>query len=108
MNGNRPNCRESKFHDSSEKKKEYVGESGQKYGSSSHSDSVEIIGMNFEYESDKKRVEYDENGSPQILEGMGVKIRLFGRFDDTTFFKLSKFHKCDDSSNREPIVKVFS
>ncbi|OXA64215.1 metal transporter CNNM4 [Folsomia candida] len=67
---------------------------------------VHVIGMSFEYESDKKRVEYDDSSSPHILEGTPLKIRLYGRFDDTTFFKVSKFHKCDDPSNREMPVKV--
>jgi hypothetical protein len=67
---------------------------------------VMVSGMTFEYESDKKRIEYDENGSPQLLENMEVKIRLFGKFDNDTHFKLTKFQSCEDHHNHNPVVKV--
>jgi len=69
---------------------------------------VEIIGMNFEYESDKKRIEYDQHGTPRSLENMDVKIRLFGKFTNQTIFKFSKFQKCDDPNNHEQGVEVRS
>jgi len=62
--------------------------------------------MSFQYESDKKRITYDKYGSPQILEDMPMTIRLYGIFDNTTFFKLTKFQKCDDPNNREKEVQV--
>ena len=62
--------------------------------------------MTFEYASDKKRIEYDSRGSPKVLEGMLVKMRLFGHFDEDTSFKLSKFQTCDDPNNHEEQVQV--
>lgn len=67
---------------------------------------IELIGMTFDHDSDKKRIDYDENGTATILENMEVNIRFFGRFTNDTFFKFSKFHNCDDPSNNEKPVRV--
>lgn len=60
---------------------------------------VKIIGLSIDYGSDKRRVDYDDEGSPNILAGMEVKLTLYGKFKPNTYFAFSKFHVCDDPKN---------
>lgn len=60
---------------------------------------VKIIGLSIDYGSDKRRVDYDDEGCPNILAGMEVKLTLYGKFKPNTLFTFSKFHVCDDPKN---------
>lgn len=62
---------------------------------------VKITGLSIDYDSDKRRVDYDDEGSPIILEGLEVKLTLYGKFTPMTYFRLSKLHVCDDLKNEE-------
>ncbi|ODN06176.1 Metal transporter CNNM2 [Orchesella cincta] len=64
-------------------------------------DEVKISGLSIDYASDKRRVDYDSEGSPNILEGMEVTLTLYGKFKPGTYFRFSKFHICDDPKNSQ-------
>ncbi|CAL8077533.1 unnamed protein product [Orchesella dallaii] len=62
---------------------------------------LKISGLSIDYASDKRRVDYDSDGSPNILEGMEVTLTLYGKFEPKMYFRFSKFHICDDPKNKE-------
>ena len=66
-----------------------------------------ILGFSVEYESDKKRVDHQE-GAVQILEGLEVTLRLFGKFTDKTQFGYSKGRDCkSEEVIHEKVYSIF-